>query len=458
MKEPGRQNARVRDMTAGDPIRLILAFAVPLFLGNIFQQVYTMIDTMVVGYFIGDDAISAIGASSSLYNLLMNLAISMNSGYAIITTQAFGARDGQRLRHAVAGTLVLNGAATVLLTVLAVVFLRPLLRFMNTPESIFEQAYLYIFILCAGLFSTIGYNMFAGILRAVGNSRTPLYFLIVSSVLNVVLDLVFVAVIPLGVAGAALATVIAQTVSAVLCGATVLRGYQAMLPQRGDFAQSRRMWGSLLSSGLAMALMLSVVNLGTLIFQRANNVLGETIIAAHAAAHRIINIVMQPLGTIASANSTFVSQNWGAGKYDRIRAALRRVMGLEILWGVIACALIYAVGGFLIQLITGTENAEIIGNGVMAMRISLPFFPILGVLLCLRTAMQAMGYKAAPVVSSCLELLLKWLSAALLIPAYGYLGTCVTEPLSWVVMTAFLVTAYLIQRRKIFSLPETPAA
>ena len=140
------------------------------------------------------------------------------------------------------------------------------------------------------------------------------------------------------------------------------------------------------------------------------------------------------------------------------RAALRRVMGLEILWGVIACALIYAVGGFLIQLITGTENAEIIGNGVMAMRISLPFFPILGVLLCLRTAMQAMGYKAAPVVSSCLELLLKWLSAALLIPAYGYLGTCVTEPLSWVVMTAFLVTAYLIQRRKIFSLPETPAA
>lgn len=443
---------RVQDMTTGDPIKLILAFAIPLFIGNIFQQIYTMVDTMVVGHFIGDHAISAVGATSSLYSLMMSLTISMNSGYAIITTQAFGAHKEDRLRHAIAGTFILNGATTILVTVLTVTFLRPLLLFMNTPEGIFEEAYVYILILCAGMFSTIGYNMFAGILRAVGNSLTPLYFLIVSSVVNIVLDLLFVAVFKMGVSGAALATVVAQTVSAILSGASVLHGYRSMLPQKDDFRQSVKLWSELLSTGFAMALMLCVVNLGSLVFQRANNGLGEAVIAAHAAAHKIINTVMQPLGTIASANSTFVSQNWGAKQYDRIKSTLRKVMALEVLWGVIACALVYTFGDFLIQLITGTEDAAIISNGVMAMRISLPFFPILGILLCLRTAMQAMGYRAAPVVSSCVELLMKGSGASLLIPAYGYLGACITEPLAWTIMTIFLVAAYMFQRRQIFAL------
>lgn len=444
----------VQDMTVGDPIKLILAFAIPLFIGNVFQQIYTMVDTMVVGHFIGDNAISAIGATSSLYGLMMSLATSMNSGYAIITTQAFGAHDEDRLRHAIAGTVVLNVIITCLVTVLSVIFLRPLLHFMNTPNGIFEEAYIYIFILCIGLFSTIGYNMFAGILRAVGNSRTPLYFLIVSSIGNVVLDLLFVAVFQMGVVGAALATVIAQTISALLSGVAILRGYPSMIPKKKDFYDSIKLWPELLSTGFAMALMLCVVNLGSLIFQRANNGLGETVIAAHAAAHKIINTVMQPLGTIASANSTFISQNWGAKKYDRIKTTLRKVMGLEVLWGVIACALVYMFGDFLIQMITGTEDMTIISNGVLAMKISLPFFPILGILLCLRTAMQSMGYKVAPVVSSCVELLMKGLGASLLIPAYGYLGTCVTEPLTWTLMTMFLVTAYIFQRKKIYAVAK----
>lgn len=458
MAQTKQSSMRVRDMTTGDPIKLILAFAIPLFIGNIFQQIYTMVDTMVVGHFIGDNAISAIGATSSLYGLMMSLAISMNSGYAIITTQAFGAHDEDRLRHAIAGTFILNAAITLLVTLLSVTFLRPLLHFMNTPDGIFEEAYVYILVLCIGMFSTIGYNMFAGILRAVGNSRTPLYFLIVSSVVNVVLDLLFVAVFKMGVAGAALATVIAQTVSALLSGASILRGYRSMLPKKEDFRQSVKLWSDLLSTGFAMALMLCVVNLGSLVFQRANNGLGEAVIAAHAAAHKIINTIMQPLGTIASANSTFVSQNWGAKQYDRIKSTLRKVMGLEMLWGVIACVLVYIFGDFLIRLITGTEDATIISNAVLAMRISLPFFPILGVLLCLRTAMQSMGYKAAPVASSCVELLMKALGASLLIPAYGYLGACITEPLTWTTMTIFLVVAYMFQHKKIFSFTQQEIA
>ena len=450
-KRKKQSSAIMKDMTAGSPIRLILSFAAPLFIGNIFQQIYTMIDTMEMGYFVGDDAISAVGAASSLYNLLMSLTISMNNGYAIIVTQAFGGRDEEKLRQSIAGTAVLNTGMTFLVTAAALLFLRPLLRFMNTPEGIFDQTFSYMLILCAGLFTTVCYNMFASILRAVGNSRTPLYILIVSSIINVLLDLFFIIVLKLGVVGTALGTVLAQALSAFLCGRVLLRDYRVLLPQKGDLQASRPLWPQLLSSGAAMALMMCVVNLGTLIFQRANNVLGENMIAAYAAARKIIEAFMQPLGTIATANSTFVSQNWGAGKYLRIRTTLRKVMGLEVLWGVIACVIVYLIDEPLIRLITGTQNEDIIAGGVLAMRVSLPFFPVLGVLLCLRTAMQAMGYKAAPVASSCVELMMKGVGAALLIPACGYLGTSITEPLTWTLMTAFLVTAYLLQRKKIYS-------
>ena len=183
----------IKDMTHGPCIKLILTFALPLFIGNIFQQIYNLVDTAVVGHCIGDSAISAIGTTSSLYILLISLVTCLNSGYAIITTQSFGARDESRIRKCIAGTILLNAVATLVITVLAVVFLRPLLVFMNTPESIFEDAYRYIMIICVGMFSTVGYNMFAGILRAVGNSRTPLYCLIVSSLINVGLDILFVA-------------------------------------------------------------------------------------------------------------------------------------------------------------------------------------------------------------------------------------------------------------------------
>lgn len=451
MRRKKQSSAKMVDMTIGSPIRLILSFAAPLFIGNIFQQIYTMVDTMEMGYFVGDDAISAIGAASSLYNLLMSLTISMNNGYAIVVTQAFGGRDGEKLRQSIAGTAVLNIGMTVLVTVGALLFMRPLLRFMNTPEEIFDQSFVYMLILCAGLFTTVGYNMFASILRAVGNSRTPLYILIISSIVNVLLDLFLIIVLRLGVIGTALGTVLAQALSALLCGWILLRDYRTLLPLKGDLHASRPLWPQLLSSGIAMALMMCVVNLGTLIFQRANNVLGESVIAAHTAARKIIEAFMQPLGTLATANSTFVSQNWGAGKYQRIQTTLRKVLGLEILWGAIACVIVYLIDEPLIRLITGTQNENIIANGVLAMRVSLPFFPILGVLLCLRTAMQSMGYKAAPVASSCVELAMKGIGAALLIPVYGYFGTSITEPLTWTIMTAFLMVVYLLQRKKIFS-------
>lgn len=399
---------RVRDMTEGDPIRLILAFAVPLFIGNIFQQIYTMVDTMVVGHSLGDSAIAAVGATSSLYALLVDFAIGMNSGYGIVVTQSFGSRDQTAMRRSVAGMVVLNTAVASLVTALSLLFLPALLRYMNTPEAIFSQAYTYIAILCAGMLTTIGYKMCSAILRSVGNSRSPLYFLIISCGVNITLDIVLVVGFQLGVAGAAIATVAAQGISAILCGLYIIRNYREILPGREDFRQIGPILPSLLSSGFAMALMYCVVDLGSTIFQRANNLLGEAYITAHTASRRIMT---QPLATIATANSTFVGQNWGAKRAERIKDTLKKVIGLELLWAVFACGVVWLFGGALVRLTTGTTSATTVDNAVLSLRLHLSCFPALAVLLCLRTIMQAMGRKTAPVVSSCIELAMKVLAA-----------------------------------------------
>lgn len=432
----------VQDMTIGHPLKLILTFAIPLFIGNIFQQIYSMIDTMVVGYTLGDSAISAVGASSSLYSLIINMAVGMNSGFAIITTQRFGAHDEKNLKYSIAGTILLNTIVTVIVTAGSLIFLRPLMVFMNTPSSIFEDAYIYIFIICAGIFATVGYNTCAGILQALGNSLTPLFFLMGGCLFNIVLDILFVAVLPFGVGGAALATVLAQLITAVLCGIYLFRNYRSILPQKKDFRVPKASITALLSSGLAMALMYCVVDLGSVIFQRANNALGELYITAHTAARRLILITMQPGATVCTALSTFIGQNWGAKKSDRIQTAFKQTIALEIIWGFFICAVIFLTGEFLIQFTTGTSDPFIIENAVLSLRIHVLFYPALGTLLCLRNGMQAMGFKIAPVISSCVELGMKILSAFWLIPKVGFIGTCVTEPFTWFVMMIYLIFAH----------------
>ena len=448
MKTKAHSHSRIVDMTTGNPIRLILFFAIPLFIGNIFQQIYTVVDTAVVGHVLGDSAISAIGATSSLYSLMITLSSGMNSGYAIITTQSFGAHDSKKLRESIAGMFLLNAAATVIITLIFVAALEPLLHFMNTPDTIFAESYDYLFVLCLGMITTIGYNMFASILRAVGNSRTPLYHLVIACIVNVILDIVFVAYFDMGVKGAALATVIAQGISAICSGYSFFRNYRDMIPCIDDFRSSAKLYGELLYSGASMALMLCVVNIGSIIFARAINNLGDDIIAAHSSSHKIFTIFLQPISTVATAMSTFVSQNKGARRFDRIKATLKNVMLLQIAWGVSSCLIVYLFGSSLVRLLTGTENTDIISNAVMSMRICLPFFPVLGILQCLRTSMQAMGSKITPVLSSVVELTMKWLGAVTLIPAYGYIGDCITEPLTWSVMTIFLVISFLTIKRK----------
>ena len=444
-KRHNTKEAGTVDMAQGNPVRHILIFAIPLFIGNIFQQVYNIVDTMVAGYNLGDSAIAAIGATSSLYGLLVNFAWGLNSGFGIVVARKFGAKDEEGLKSSIAAMIVLNTVITALISVVALVFLRVLMRGLNVPETIFEEAYDYLAIIVSGMIATILYNMCAGILRAVGNSRTPLYFLIFSSILNLSMDVLFIMGLGWGVQGAAAATVIAQSASALLAGSYIVKHYKDILPERQHFRFEAAFLKEMLGTGFSMVVMLCVVDLGSVLYQRAINGLGDTLIVAHTAARKIIGILMMPLSSIATANSTFVSQNFGARQYRRIEKSIRKVLGLEVLWGVSSCILVYLFGGVAGRFLTNTKDAEVLGHAVLSIRIHFICYPALGILLALRTSLQAMGSKVVPVISSGFELAGKVVAGFILIPAFGYLWVCLTEPIIWVVCMAFLIVVFVVK-------------
>lgn len=437
------------DMTEGSPIKLILQFAVPLFVGAMLQQLYNFTDTMIVGRCLGDRAVAAVGATSALYSVLINFANGMNNGYGIIISRVFGAKDEGELKKTAAAMLVLNAVVALALTVLILPLLRPLLFWLETPEEIFAQAHRYILIIVGGMAATIGYNMGAGFMRALGNSRTPLYFLMLSCGLNVVFDLLFVAVFSLGVAGAAGATVLAQGISALLCFAYIYRNYQDFLPQKGDWRMQAGRVKDMLVTGLSMGLMLSLFSIGSIILQKGINQLGTQIITAHTASRRIYELLMMPLSMTASAASIFVGQNFGARKYQRIKKAIRQDLGVIVGYSVLAVILAHILGGPLVYLLIGTDDPVIMDNATMYLRVCTMFFIPLGILLLIRNAIQPMGCKISPVLSSTIELLMKVFFCFKVIPRTGYLGVVFTEPVIWTMCAAFLGVVYLRFQRKL---------
>ncbi len=435
--------SKITNMTEGNPVRIIMTFAVPLFIGNVFQQIYNLVDTMIAGHFLGDGAIAAIGATSVLYSLLMNLAWGLNNGYCIILSRIFGSGDREDFRSGAATMIKLNLGIGTLLTVVSVVFLKPMMRLLLTPEEVFDQSYLYIVIILGGMLTTIAYNGCAGFLRAIGNSRTPLYFLILSSLLNLALDTVFVVLLHTGIAGAALATVIAQAVSALLCMGYIFRNYKEYLPCSSDWKPNRKLSSEMFSTGFSMALMQCVFSLGSVILQRSINALSTNIITAHTAARRVYEMLMIPMTTISNATSTFVGQNYGAKKYHRIVEANRKMLLVQLAWSVFSILVCWTLGNPLIVLLTATKNKEIIENALLNLRLSTACFFPLGALFILRYSMQAMGHKVLPVLSSTIELVVKVISAAVLVPAFGYLGVAVTEPVIWCLCALFLGVFYI---------------
>lgn len=440
---------KMRDMTQGSPAKLILQFGFPLFIGLMFQQVYSMVDTMIAGRYIGESAIAAIGASSAVYSLLINFSSGLNNGYGLIVARFFGEGDREKLKKSIACMLVLNIFMAVILTAAALLVIRPLMHLLQTPEEVFGQALKYIMVIVGGLAATIFYNMCAGLLRAVGNSVIPLVFLVFSSVLNIALDALFVICFHSDVSGVAAATVIAQGVSTLLCGAFILKNYKEILPQKIHFKIDRTIRKEMVTTGFSMGLMMSVFDIGSILLQGAINALGMEILAAHTAARRLLVLFMQPQGALSAAAATYVSQNWGAGKTERIKKGMKDVFLMETVWSAAAWGLVLLFGQAMIRLTTGTDNPLILDNAWMNLQINLPLFIPLGILVSLRTCMQGMGCKIAPVVSSLLELLIKIAAAFFVVPLWGYFGASLAEPSTWVVCVLFLIVVFGVKRKEL---------
>lgn len=430
------------DLLKGNILKSLLIFAIPLFISNLFQQLYNTADTMIVGHFLGDTSLAAIGACSAVYELLVGFALGIGNGMSMVVARSFGAGDKRLLKRAVAGSLVIGAAVTIVVMVTARIFLYPLLELLHTPQEIIEESYSYIFVvvMCVGVM--FAYNLLAGLLRAIGNSVMPLVFLVVSSVVNIGLDILFITKFSMGIRGAAVATVIAQGFSALLCLMYILWKAKILIPERQDFRPEARLYGELAGQGLSMGFMVAIVSAGTVILQFAINELGYLIIAGHTAARKLNSFCTMPLMTMALATSTFVSQNRGANQRERIIKAVRYSNWISVFWAVFITVVLFLTAPALMKLLSGSTETAVIENGARYLRINAPFYSVLGVLLTMRNSLQGIGKKIVPLVSSVIELLGKIVFVIFLIPYLGYFGVIICEPVIWCLMCAQLVFTF----------------
>ena len=435
-------------MTEGNILRNLIFFAVPILIGNIFQQLYNVADTAIIGNLLGDSALAAVGASAPVYGLLIGFAGGLTNGFAVVIARYFGAKNDREMKKAVSLTYILSGIIALVLTVTGVIIIRPLLAALQTPDEIITDTGNYMTIIILFSTVTIAYNMLAGMMRAVGNSKAPLYFLIASTFVNIGLDFLFVKSFDMGVSGAAYATVISQGVSVVLCFIYALRKCDFLLFRRSELTFDRSMLSNLTSTGLSMGLMYAIVSVGSVILQGAVNSFGTETVTAHTAARKIDDIFMLTLGTIAMSSSTFASQNYGAGKIDRVKKGIRYGILLSFGWSAFAvlCAVLFRVP--MITALTGTTSETVINTASEYIIWNISFFFILGVLLVLRSSLQGVGRKLVPVTGSAVELLLKIAATAILAPNLGYFGICICEPIIWTACAVIVAADYAVFLRK----------
>ena len=392
------------DMTTGNPVKLILLFSIPLLIGNIFQQFYSMVDTIIVGRFVGVEALAAVGTTSSMVFLVNGFVMGLTSGFAVLISQKYGAKDEAGVKKAVASSITLSIIATIIVTFISVISAKPLLALMNTPSNIMKDASTYIIILYAGNVAIIFYNMMAAILRALGDSKTPLYFIIVSSVLNIILDLVLIINFKMGVAGAAYATVISQGVSALLCVIYTYKKYKILRLKKEDFKVKKKYYRKHLKVGIPMALQFSITAIGIMTVQSAINIFGSTVIASYAAASKVLQLVMQPATTLGVTMATYCGQNIGAKRYDRIKLGVKKCVQISIITSLISAMVLIFLGKYFVMIFVSNPDAEILSYAQQVLNISAIFFIPLGLIFVYRNALQGIGDSFIPMMAGVYEL------------------------------------------------------
>ena len=430
------------DLMHGPIFKSLVVFMLPIFVSNLFQQLYNTVDTMIVGNVLGDTALAAIGSCGSIYELLVGFGLGIGNGLAIVAARSYGAQDHDLLKKTVAGSLVIGLIASLCITLAGAVGLRPLLVLLDTPAEILEDAYRYIIVINYGVLVMFAYNLCAGLLRAIGNSFMPLVFLLLSSGLNILLDLLFIARMGMGVQGAAVATVISQGVSVLLCIAYVFAKVKLLLPEKKHFRVGRHLYWELFSQSICMGLMSIIVSAGSVVLQYGINGLGTLVIAGHTAARKMFMFTDMPLLSMASAGSTFVSQNCGAGQPDRVRKGMKEIYLYSVVMTVAAVLLMRVAAPWMVAFVSGSSEPIVLENGARYLLWNAPFYAVLGILLSTRYALQSLGNKVLPLFSSVIELVGKVVFVVLFIPKFGYDAVILCEPIIWCVMAAYLVAVY----------------
>lgn len=438
----------VRDLTTGNPLRRILEFCLPVFIGNLFQQVYNMADSIIVGNYLGVEAFAAVGSTGALNFLVLGFALGLCSGLCIPLAQAFGAGDIKALRQAEAHGLYIAGAVSLVIGVVMWISTRPILQLLQTPENILEDASLYLSIVFAGSFSIILYNLLAGFMRALGDSRTPLLYLVVACITNILLDLLFIAVLHMGVEGAALATVIAQLLSGLLCLRAIRRHFPILHFTRKDARLSWPLVGRLTGIGLPMGLQFSITALGTIVLQTSVNGLGSGAVAAMSAGSKVMGVLGIPLEAAGISMATFTSQNWGAKRLDRVRTGIWQMTLVSAAYCLVALVIARLWGSNLAEIFLDRNQRDIHILIQQYLGINSLYLIPLMLVFVYRNALQGLGYTNAAMGAGLLEMVGRIAIVAFLVPVFGFAAACYAGPVAWILADLLLVPVFIVALRR----------
>lgn len=441
--------AQSKEMTSGPCLPLIFNFTLPLLLGNMLQQTYSLIDAAIVGKFLGINALASVGASTSVVFLILGFCNGCCGGFGIPVAQKFGARDYVSMRRLVSVSLKLAGMMSVGIALITCLLCAFILRTMQTPENIFQDAYWYLLITFIGVPCTFFYNLLSSIIRALGDSKTPFWFLLFSTVLNVLLDLLCILVFHWGVAGAAIATVFSQGVSAVLCYFYMYRKFEILRMQPADKRFRPELARQLIFVGVPMGLQFSITAIGSIMLQSANNALGTACVAAFTAAMRIKMFFLCMLESLGIAMATFCGQNYGAGKPERIWTGVKAASLMMIVYVAAVAIILWGFSEKFVLLFVDPSETEIIADAALFLHISVSFFPVLGLLCILRYSIQGAGYTKLAMFSGVSEMIARILVSVVAVPLWGFWAVCFGDPTAWVFADAFLIPAFIYVYRRL---------
>lgn len=439
------------DMTNGKIAPILIKFMLPLFIGNLFQQLYNMVDTLIVGRYVGEEALAAVGATGTIMFLMLGFANGLATGFTVLTSQSYGARDENRLRHSIANAVILAVIVTIITTLISTISMESILRIMNTPDNIFDYSYSYIITIAYGICASVFYNLGASILRAVGNSRVPLYFLILSACLNVVLDFVCIVGLDLKTFGAALATVISQGTSAILCFIYIYKKQHSMWPRKDDWHLEARDTSHQLRVGVPMALQFAITASGTMIMQAAINLFGSTAVASFTAASKIQGLITQGMPSMGQTIAAYAGQNYGAGRFDRLKDGVKNSLIIMTIYSIIAAVLSLSLLEPAMYLFfdSAQEVADHLPWALPYIRFCAMCYIPLSAIFIFRNMMQGCGFGLLPMLGGVVELVSRAVMAVLSMKLMIYELASACDPAAWLTTGIFTFFAWMYVAPKI---------